>query len=369
MMTSLRSNQDYDWLLPSGPDNPQLLHSDRTDRVLICPPSLGQGYRQEIPLRDDLTLVIIDYTFHQDVIADVVGAGDRIEFEFHLAGPHADYSLCIPCFGLRQLGLRRAGNRVFKVEVFFKRPTLVSYAQDFMERLSPLAHRAAHHILESIYRHQVGGTSPSTAGMIQRVFAAPAASPPAMPTTLTPPPSLEQILTDALYNESTVLGYATRSPLTPAMRQLLEQILSCSYQGAIRRHYLTQKALKLVDLRLNALLQPPFNEAEMYCITQAATLLRTQLTHPPSLAALARQVGTNRLTLTQGFHTLYGTTPFGYLRNCRLHQARRLLMVSELSVAEVAAAVGYTSRSRFATAFRQKVGLNPKAFQMQAWQT
>ena len=204
--------------------------------------------------------------------------------------------------------------------------------------------------------------------MLQRLFAAPASSHATISTTLAPALSLEQILTNALYNESAVLGYATRSPLTPAMRQLLEQILSCSYQGAIRRHYLTQKALKLVNLRLNALLQPPFNETEMQCLTQAATLLRTQLTQPPSLAALARQVGTNRLTLTQGFHTLYGTTPFGYLRHCRLLQARRLLMVSELSVAEVAAAVGYTSRSRFATAFRQQVGLNPKAFQMQAWQ-
>ncbi|MEL6381153.1 MAG: AraC family transcriptional regulator [Cyanobacteria bacterium J06626_18] len=365
----LKSNQGSDWLIPGSPDDPRLLHVDASDRILVCPPSLGYGYRQEIPLRDDLRLIIIDYTFHQDVVVDAIGDGDRIEFEFHLAGPHADYSLCIPCFRLRQFGFRLAGKRVFKVEVFFKRPTLVSYAQFFMERLLPQAQTAAERIVQALYRHQVGVASTTTARMIDRIFnpVAPRSGSGAIMSE--PVLSMEQILTNTLFEESALLSYATRSPITPAMSHLIEQILGCPYQGMTRRNHLTHKALKLVDLRLNALLQPPFNDADTRCIVQAATLLRTQMVQPPSLEALARQVGTNRFTLTQGFHKLYGTTPFGYLRDRRLIQARQLLMTSDLSITEVAAAVGYTSRSRFATAFRQKTGLNPKAFQMQAWQS
>ncbi|MEO0827336.1 MAG: helix-turn-helix transcriptional regulator, partial [Cyanobacteria bacterium J06642_9] len=75
-----------------------------------------------------------------------------------------------------------------------------------------------------------------------------------------------------------------------------------------------------------------------------------------------------RRKLNEGFHQVYGTTPFGYLRNCRLNQAKWLLMTSECPVEEIASVVGYTSRSRFATAFRQQLGINPKAFQIQAWQ-
>ena len=127
------------------------------------------------------------------------------------------------------------------------------------------------------------------------------------------------------------------------------------------------KALELVRLRLEENVRPRLNEADLDCIYQAGTLLRNQIAHPPSVEVLARQVGTNRLKLNQGFHQVYGTTPFGYLRGCRLMQARRLLMTSELSVVGVAAAVGYSSRSRFATAFRKQFGINPKAFQMQAW--
>ena len=361
MTTQLQVNHIFDCLLPGSPNDPRLLHSDSADRVFFYMSDLGQGYRHEIPLREDLTLMIIDYTPAKDLLFDLMGEGNRIEFEFHLAGPYKGYSLCIPCFRLRQFGMRLAQRHIFKVEVIYKRPALVEYARSFIERLSPRANRAVKHILQSIYRRQVGGTSISTDEILNQLFD-PAA------TFAEQGLSVEHILTDTLYEESAMLNYATRSPITPAMKVLIEQILSCPYQGMTRRTYLTHKVLNLIDLRLNSLLQTPFKDAETCCISQAATLLRTQLVTPPSLEMLARHVGTNRLTLTQGFHKLYGTTPFGYLRDCRLNQARRLLMTSDLSITQVAAAVGYTSRSRFATAFRKKNGMNPKMFQLRAWQ-
>ena len=366
MAATHRSNQPRDWLMPGSLSHPQLLHADDADRVLVCSPALGQGYLQEIPLRDDLMLVIVDNTFKQDMVIDAIGEGDRIEVEFHLAGPYAGYSLCVPCFRLRQFGVKLAPKHIFKVEVFFKGPALVSYAQLFMDRLLPQAHHAAEGILQSIYRHLKGGPIATTAGMLHQIFAPAVSERRSKPLATTYDLSMEQLLPDALFNDSIALNYAMRRPITPAMRQVVEQILSCPYHGMARRTYLTRKALQLVDLRLNAILQSPLNECDVNCIYQAAALLRSQMTKPPSLESLARQVGTNRFKLTQGFHELYGTTPFGYLRNCRLTQARRLLMTSELSINEVAAAVGYTSRSRFATAFRQRIGINPKAFQLEA---
>ncbi len=41
---------------------------------------------------------------------------------------------------------------------------------------------------------------------------------------------------------------------------------------------------------------------------------------------------------------------------------RQLLEQRELSVGQVAKTVGYSSQSRFATAFRKKFGVNPKVF-------
>lgn len=358
MTTRLILNHWEDWLLPGNPSDSRLLHSDASDRILVCPSHLGQGYIQEILLRDDLALIILDYTLNQDVVIDASGESSRLEFEFQLAGPDAGYSFFVPSFGLKEFGVKRARKRFFKVEVVFKRSSLMTYFQAFMERLSPQTQCIAERVMQSMCRYQRGGSISTTAGRLNQILQGAIA--PASHLTF------EHILTDPLYSEAIAFKYATRNPISSAMEQVIGQILSCPYQGATRRTYLERKALKLVALRLEAMIQPRLNEATLNCIYRATSILRNQIANPPTVEALAQQVGTNRLKLTQGFHQVYGTTPFGYLRDCRLWQARRLLMTSNLSIGKVSVAVGYTSCSRFATAFRQQTGINPKAFQMRA---
>ncbi|NEQ42345.1 MAG: helix-turn-helix transcriptional regulator [Leptolyngbya sp. SIOISBB] len=173
-----------------------------------------------------------------------------------------------------------------------------------------------------------------------------------------------QSLSDKLYADLIALQYAQRQSITPATERVIGNILSCPYQGSTRRTYLTQQALALIALRFEAMESPDLNATDLATIHQAAAILRSQFVNPPSIETLARQVATNRLKLNQGFRAVYGTTPFGYLRDCRLWQAQRLLMMTELSINEVAMAVGYSCRSKFATAFRKYIGINPKAFQM-----
>ena len=365
MTTRLVLNHWQDWLEPGSPNDLRLLHADSSDRILVCPSHLGQGYIQEIPLQDDLTLFILDYTLNQDVVIDAPGECNLLEFTFHLASLEAGYSFFCPYFGDKKFEVKPARKRFFKVEVFFKHPALTTYFQAFMERLSPHSQDIVERVTQWIYRYQEGHSisiNPGSInpGILNQILNI--AIPPALQVTF------EQLLTDALYAETIALNYVGRNPITAAMKQAIGQILSCPYQGATRRAYLECKALNLVGLHLDAMMKPRLSEADQSCIYQAASILRNNIANPPTMEALARHVGTNRFKLNQGFHQVYGVTPFGYLRDSRLMQAQRLLMISDLSIVEAAAAVGYTSRSRFATAFRQKFGINPKAFQMQAWQ-
>ncbi|MEM1256371.1 MAG: AraC family transcriptional regulator [Cyanobacteria bacterium P01_H01_bin.21] len=360
MTTRLTLNHWKDWLLPGSPGNMRLLHADASDRVLVCPPELGQGYFQEILLRDDLVLFIHDYTLNQDLVMDLQNEGDRLEFDFPLVGANRGYGFVVPYFGWRTLTFKRAQKRYFKVEIFFKRPTLIPYLQAFMERLSPQNQSIAEQIIRLMYRYHGGGQSTNPVGMLDRIFDRSNISDPHF--------IFEQVLNKTLYGEMLNLGYATCSPVTLAMEQVIGQILSCPYQGITRRTYLEQKALQLVSLRLETMVQLQSTKIDLSCIYQAANILKKHLAKPPTVEALARQVGTNRLYLNQGFAQVYGTTPYGYLRSCRLWYARWLLMTSDLSISHVASAVGYTCRSHFATAFRQLMGMNPKAFQMEAWQ-
>ncbi|MBE9103328.1 helix-turn-helix transcriptional regulator [Vacuolonema iberomarrocanum] len=360
MKTPLVLQYSDDWFVPGSPSDSRLFHADDADQIEVCPSQLGQGYCQAIPLQDDLAILIHDYTLNQYRVVDSPGESNCLEFEFRLAGRDAGYSSFIPYFGLKNFGIKPARKQYFNVEIWFKQPALITYFQALMERLSPQTRGTAERIMQWIARCQGGSSSSTLMGMLNQISGR-AKAPGSQPT-------LEQILTDTLYAEAIAVNDIARSPITPAMQQVIGQILSCPYQGATRRTYLECQALSLVELYLEAIVHRRRHEADLNYIYQASTILRNQITNPPTIAALARQVGTNRLTLTQGFHKLYGTTPFGYLRNYRLEQARRLLMTSDLSVTEIAAAVGYASRNRFATAFRQRTGLNPKAFQMQVWQ-
>lgn len=366
MTTRLVLNHWSDWLKPGSPDDSRLLHSDASDRIHICPPHLGQGYIQEILLRDDLTLIILDYTLTQEMVIHKPGESSRLEFEFQLAGPDAGYSLFLPYFGFKEFGFKRAQKRSFKVEVCFKQPTLITYLQAFMERLSPQTQGIAERLTQFIYRSLGGGSSSTLAGMLNQILQDMRVKGRSDPIASTAHLFWEHIATDALYAEALVFQYTNRHPIMPAMESVIGQILGCPYRGAIRRTYLERKALKLIELRLEAMVQPRLNQADLDCIYQAASILRTQIVNPPTVEALARQVGTNRFKLNHGFYQVYGATPYSYSRDHRLWQARRLLMTSDLPIGEVAAAVGYASRSNFALAFRQQMGLNPKAFQMEA---
>lgn len=358
------SSQYQDWLLPGSPDDSRLLHSDTSDRVLVCPDHLGQGYIQEILLQDDLSLFILDYTLYNSVIVTTTRQSDRLEFEFQLAGKRPGYSFFEPHIGLKNIDVKPGQQRCFKVEVVLKRPMLAAYLQAYLERLLPQAQDVAKRVMQSMYQYRNGGlaSAPTAEAMDQLLQSIPASG----YDNFLANSVIEQVLPAPLYAETVVFNYANRRPITPRMKQVLGHVLSCPYQGVTRRQYLKRLALELVSLRLAATVQSRLPQDNLDCVEQATAILRNQLVHPPTIGSLARQVYTNRLKLNQGFHRVYGTTPFSYLRECRLTKAHYLLMTSDLSVSEVAIAVGYTCRSKFATAFRQWRGINPKAYQMQA---
>lgn len=73
-------------------------------------------------------------------------------------------------------------------------------------------------------------------------------------------------------------------------------------------------------------------------------------------------VGLNDCTLKRGFRQVFHTTAFGYLHHQRLEKAGQLLAIGEMSIGEVARAVGFADRSYFAAAFRKQYGVNPSVY-------
>ncbi|HEY1108092.1 MAG TPA: AraC family transcriptional regulator [Opitutaceae bacterium] len=159
-------------------------------------------------------------------------------------------------------------------------------------------------------------------------------------------------------------------PLTPAARLALESIRRCPFVGPLREMALTARGndLLLEFLTTLSLAEPSRPGTLLRSATgqieTAAAYLAKHLEQPPSVAELARQVGLSETTLKRGFHQVYGTTVFGYLRTRRMERAKALLESGEATVLEASTLVGYSNPSNFAAAFRQQFGLNPKEFQL-----
>ncbi|WP_127501530.1 AraC family transcriptional regulator [Actinoplanes solisilvae] len=86
---------------------------------------------------------------------------------------------------------------------------------------------------------------------------------------------------------------------------------------------------------------------------------------PWTLRTLAAAAGLSRTAFTARFAATVGEPPMGYLRSLRLHRARRLLRDERLTVAVVAARVGYGSEVAFAAAFRRAAGMPPGEWRRQ----
>lgn len=154
---------------------------------------------------------------------------------------------------------------------------------------------------------------------------------------------------------------------TPLMKAVLQQLLCCPYCGATRRLFIESKAMELLVHKLEQL-RPcrcvhssadVIKAADKERVHHVAHILMSDLENPPDINTLARSVGLSRSKLHRCFQTVYGVSPFDYLRHHRLQTAMLLLQNGEVNVTEAALTVGYTNLSYFAKAFKETFGITP----------
>lgn len=85
-----------------------------------------------------------------------------------------------------------------------------------------------------------------------------------------------------------------------------------------------------------------------------------------TVASLAAEAGVSRALFAKRFTELMGRPPLGYLTEYRMDEAEDLLTDSDLTVAQVAKAVGYADPFGFSAAFKRYRGLSPSAFRAAA---
>jgi len=150
---------------------------------------------------------------------------------------------------------------------------------------------------------------------------------------------------------------------TLILKQMLNAIAAKKMTNLELEYTVIQLLMRTFQTFLSHPINPTeFSNSDREKIRQAQAIIIENMMNPPSLMELSRLIGLNDFKLKKGFKEMYGTTVFGYLREKRLEKAFYLLQNGTMNVMEVANAVGYSNPSHFAEVFKAKYGLTPRDF-------
>lgn len=95
-------------------------------------------------------------------------------------------------------------------------------------------------------------------------------------------------------------------------------------------------------------------------ITRAVDWLKTNYQKPFKIEELAQYVHMAPTTFHRHFRKVTSVSPIQYQKNLRLHEARRLMISANETVANAAYAVGYESSTQFSREYKRFFGTSPK---------
>jgi AraC-like DNA-binding protein len=101
-------------------------------------------------------------------------------------------------------------------------------------------------------------------------------------------------------------------------------------------------------------------------VGKSLAILHSRVSHPWTIAALAKEVGLSRSALVERFSRFLAVPPMTYLTHWRLQLAARALATTPRGTSDIAADVGYESEAAFNRAFKREFGLPPARYRREA---
>ncbi|GGN96992.1 helix-turn-helix transcriptional regulator [Saccharibacillus kuerlensis] len=139
----------------------------------------------------------------------------------------------------------------------------------------------------------------------------------------------------------------------------LLRLIERSLSGAVwERQRLFEELLRSLDLRRR---EPAGSPAESVA-ERTESYIRAHYAEPLTAASLSEALHFHYNYLTRCMKRVNGLTPMEYLEECRLEQARLLLLRTESSVAAVAEKVGFETAPYFSRRFAERFGISPLRF-------
>ncbi|MES2349888.1 MAG: helix-turn-helix domain-containing protein [Pseudomonadota bacterium] len=139
---------------------------------------------------------------------------------------------------------------------------------------------------------------------------------------------------------------------------LIEHLFGASVQAAIKESLCVER-VRGHEERQRVALQARFGALQPR-LSEAVTLMETNIEEPLSTDDIANLVGLSRRQLERLFKQYLGSLPSRYYLELRLQRARQLLLETNHSIVQVGLMCGFSSGSHFSTAFGALFGNTPR---------
>lgn len=100
-------------------------------------------------------------------------------------------------------------------------------------------------------------------------------------------------------------------------------------------------------------------------LQQSLEFLYEHLTDPFSLDQLAQSAAMSKFHYLRSFRQAFGTTPHRFAEQLKLNRAKKLLLLSQSPIQEIAYHLGYQSSDHFSRSFRSSFHQSPRQFRKQ----
>ena len=141
---------------------------------------------------------------------------------------------------------------------------------------------------------------------------------------------------------------------------IINQLLQCTYDEAVRRLYYDSLVKELLLLLLVQKKRDSINgQRYMESIYEARSIIEKNPSRHFSINEVAQQVGLNDAKLKSGFKQLFGTGIFQFMLQAKMQKAWTLILETNKPLKEIARLTGYTSMQNFVTAFKKYFNATP----------
>lgn len=151
------------------------------------------------------------------------------------------------------------------------------------------------------------------------------------------------------------------------MQEYFETLLAQMERSTVDSMVTTGLALhEMLALCARGILAQAEATSARQVILQAAETLRKNYQQELCLADLLAEAHMSKSYFLRLFRRYMGTTPYNYLVNFRITQAKELLVLTDHSVSEIAQEAGFGDASNFSTRFAKATGQSPLQYRKSA---